>query len=187
MPQKPGQGQDSSQREINAVFEERIADFRKRLTNAAEENYSSSGRKDGPNSEDVEKAYKLLTTPDKRLRPLAEESITIAFKENRFIQMAGYGMALVLFGFGIFLLGYSAFGPTDAVGRVASLVGGSSAQILLLIPLRFAVTARRNNLAIRILGYLLDRVDDPRLLAELVRRLIDEVTSTRSDRSRGRK
>jgi len=142
---------------------------------AAEEIYTSSQSGGGVSGEHVEAAYRQLTTLDRRLRTPAQANITTAFQENRFIQMAGYGMALVLFAFGIFLLGYSAFGPTDAVGRVAGLIGGSFAQVLLLIPLRFAVTARRNNFAIRILGYLLDRVDDPQLLAELVRRLIGEV------------
>jgi hypothetical protein len=175
MARKSSPGPTPLEEDANRLFKQRVEDFRNRLEAAAEQIYSSGERGGGISSADVEAAYARLTTPDRRLRADAETNIAAAFRENRFIEMVGYGMALVLFGLGIFLLGYSAFGPTDAVGRVAGLVGGSFSQVLLLIPLRFAITARRNNFAIRILGYLLDRVDDPQVLAELVRRLIGEV------------
>jgi hypothetical protein len=175
MVKKPGQGPTPLEADANVVLDQRVADFRQRMMAAAEEIYSSGDRGGGISGEDVEAAYKRLTTPDKRSRADAQKNVTVAFKENHYIQMVGYGMALVLFLSGVALLGYSAFGPSDAVGRIASLVGGSFAQVLLLIPLRFAVNARRSNFAIRILGHLLDRVDDPQLLAELIRRLIGEV------------
>jgi hypothetical protein len=134
---------------------------------------------------DVEEAYTKLTSPTKASRAEAQKIITSAFKENRLIQFVGYGMAVALFTFGLVLLGYAIFGPADVVGRVAGLVGGSFAQILLLIPLRFAINARRSNLAIRILGHLLDRVDDPQLLAEMIRRLIHEVAPDAVEGRRG--
>lgn len=177
MAKKTGPGPTPLEGDANTVLDQRVAAFRLRLIATAEEIYSSRGAGGGISADDVQAAYQGLTAPDSSLRSDAQKNVAIAFKENRSFQIIGYGMALALFGFGLFLLGYSAFGPTDAVGRVASLVGGSFAQILLLIPLRFAVNARRNNFAIRILGYLLDQVDDPQLLAELIRRLIGEVTS----------
>lgn len=175
MAKESDQGPTPVERDTDAVLEQRVADFRDRLKTATFQIHYSSNRGGEITPEEIEAAYHQLMAPTNHSRSSAQENVTIAFRENWFIQMAGFGMALALFVFGMVMLGYSAFGPTDAVGRIASLVGGSFAEILLLIPLRFAVNARRNNFAIRILGYLLDRVDNPRLLAELIRRLIGEV------------
>ena len=84
-----------------------VATFRVRREAEAEEIRRLSG-KSGPSDlsrEHVEVAYKRLTTPDKHKRSEAQKNVTTAFKENRFIQMAGYGMALVLFASGLVLLG----------------------------------------------------------------------------------
>jgi hypothetical protein len=175
MAKKSTPGQTPLEADANTILEQRVGDFRQRLMATAEELYSASRQGGGITGAHVEAAFRRLTDLATSPRSAAQQNITTAFPENRFIQIAGFGMALTLFGFSLFLLGYGAFGPTDAIGRVASVVGGSFAQVLLLIPLRFAVNARRNNFAIRILGYLLDRVDDPELLAELIRRLIGEV------------
>jgi hypothetical protein len=126
--------------------------------------------------EDVERAFKRLQSAIASPRSDAQAAVTAAFRENRVAEFMAYGMGFVLFAFGVILLGYGAFGPADAAGRVASLVSGSIAHLLLLGPLRFAINARRQNLAIRIFGLLLDRVDSPRLLADLVRRLLGEVS-----------
>ena len=175
MAKESEQGPRPLERDTDAVLEQWVVDFRDRLKTLTVQIHYASSRGGEITPEEVETAYHQLMAPANRSRSSAQENVTIAFQENRFIQMAGFGMALALFVFGMLMLGYSAFGPTDAVGRIASLVGGSFAEILLLLPLRFAVNARRHNFAIRILGNLLDRVDNPRLLAELIRRLIGEV------------
>jgi len=78
-------------------------------------------------------------------------------------------MAAAMFVFGLALLCIGIFADDSATYRVASIVGGSVVELLLLLPLRFAINSRRHNIAIRMLGILLDRVDDPKKLSTLLK------------------
>lgn len=124
----------------------------------------------------MEIAYRRLAVPPGGGRTDAQKLVTAAFKENRFVEWIGYSMAVVLFFVGVGLLLYGAIGVTDVGSRVASFVGGSVAELVLLIPLRLSINARRHNFGLRILGHLLDRVDDPALLSDCIRRLLGEIT-----------
>jgi hypothetical protein len=161
---------------INEVVAQFVDQFRDRLTAMAEEIYVARKSDGGIAAEHVEAAYKRITVPTSGLRDPAQKNIQAAIKANRRIEYASYFMAALLFILGIFLITYGVFGPVDAGGRVAALVGGPITSVLLLLPWRFAIQARRHNVAISLLGFLLDRVDDPRLFAELVQRLMSEVT-----------
>lgn len=63
--------------------------------------------------------------------------------------------------------------------------GGSIAELVLIVPLRFAFNARRHNFGLYTLGYMLDRVDDPALLADCIRRLLAEVNPSQRLREGG--
>ncbi len=114
----------------------------------------------------LEDAYRNLMRP--RLGE-AQATISQTLRENRVIEFISYGMASVLFLFGLVLLAIGVVGDDAVAFRVASIAGGSVVELLLLLPLRFAMNSRRHNIAIRMLGILLDRVDDPKKLSTLLK------------------
>jgi hypothetical protein len=77
-------------------------------------------------------------------------------------------MAVILFVFGLILLSVGLVNG-DLATRVGCLVGGSVVELLILIPFRFAVNSRRHNIAMRMLGLIINRVDDPKKLAPLLK------------------
>lgn len=164
--------------DADAVVDRLTDEFRDRLTTEAEKiRYARGG---AITAEVVEAAYRRLTVPTGG-RSDAQKLVNTAFKENQFVEWTGYAMAVVLFLFGIALLLFGILGASDVGSRVASLVSGSVAELVLIIPLRFSINARRHNFGLRILAHLLDRVDDPALLSDCIRRLLGEVTPN-SDR-----
>jgi hypothetical protein len=165
-PREPG---------VNEVTAQFTRQFRERLEAVAEEIYLARKANGGVTAEHVEAAYKRLTAPIPGPRDPAQKNIRAALKANRIIEFASYVMAAILFLLGIFLIVYGVLGPVDVAGRVAALIGGPVTSLLLLLPWRFAINARRHNVAISLLGFLLDRVDDPRLLSRLIRQLLNEV------------
>jgi hypothetical protein len=159
------------EREAEDTFQQLLAGFRVLLVDTANEIAENTPA----NREHYEAAYRRLIPPDKRWRDAAQANITKALKDNRVIEVGCYLAALVLFTLGIVLIVYCVFSENVSVERVVGVVAGSVSNVLLYIPMRFAINARKNNIAIRLLGYFLDRVDDPQLMAESVRRLIGEV------------
>lgn len=158
----------------NSAVRRLTDEFRDRLMSEAEHIKIARGASE-VTAELVELAYRRLAAPLGG-RADAQKLVTTAFKENRFVEWTGYVMAVVLFALGIGLLLFGIVGASDAASRVASLVGGSVAELVLIVPLRFSINARRHNFGLRILAHLLDRVDDPALIADCIRRLLGEVT-----------
>jgi len=117
--------------------------------------------------DDLQAAYSHLGFPSREIEN-AQAIITRTLRENRVIEWVAYGMALVLFSVGIVLLLVGAFGSPD-VYRITCIVSGSVVELLLLLPFRFAVNCRRHNIAIRMLGILIDRVDDPKKLTTVLK------------------
>lgn len=117
--------------------------------------------------DDLGQAYSALGYPNREIEN-AQTIITRTLRENRVTEWVAYGMALVLFSVGIVLLLVGAFGSQD-VYRISCIVSGSVVELLLLLPFRFAVNCRRHNIAIRMLGILLDRVDDPKKLTTILK------------------
>lgn len=77
-------------------------------------------------------------------------------------------MAVILFVFGLVLLSIGvAYG--DVATRVGCLVSGSIVKLLILVPFRFVINSRRHNIALRMLGLIINRVDDPKKLAPLLK------------------
>lgn len=169
----PDEGADEAIRQL-------IDEFRGRLEEVAIA-IRADRKQEYLTAEHVRTAYRRLTTPASG-RTEAQRLITTAFRENRLAEWTGYGMALILFLLGVGLLLYAAVGPPEVAVRVASLVGGSVAELVLIVPLRFSINARRHNFALRLLGLMLDRVDDPALLADCIRRLLGEVTPSQPAR-----
>jgi len=48
------------------------------------------------------------------------------------------------------------------------MISGSVLETLLLMPLRLAINCRRQNIAIRMIGMLIDKVHDPKKLSSLL-------------------
>ncbi len=120
--------------------------------------------------DDLELAYKdLLSRPGGPDVLDAQAIVSLSLRENRIFEWLAYAMAVLLFVMGAGLVGAGVFAGTDASYRVSSIVGGSLFQVLLLIPFRFAIHSRKHNIGLRMLGILIDRADDPRKLAEILK------------------
>lgn len=120
--------------------------------------------------EDLDQAYGRLSFPDKDSLQFADAQAVIsqALRENRVVEWVSYGMATVLFVFGLVLLSVGV-ARADVATRVGAFVGGSVVELLILIPFRFAINSRKHNIALRMLGLILNRVDDPKRLAPLLK------------------
>ena len=77
-------------------------------------------------------------------------------------------MATLLFVFGLTLLSLGIF-DNDVATRTAALIGGSIAELLIVLPFRVVINSRRQNIALRMLGIIINRVDDPKKLAPLLK------------------
>lgn len=120
--------------------------------------------------EDLFQAYKRLSFPSKDSLAFADAQSVIsqALRENRTFEWVSYGMAIVLFMAGLGLLGAGVV-SADAATRIGALCGGTLVEILILIPFRFATNSRRHNIALRMLGLILSRVNDPKKVAPLLK------------------
>lgn len=148
------------------AFQNLVADLREALLSQA----SKTCRGDRITDDDLFVAYKRLSFPSKDSVRFADAQTVIsqALRENRIVEWVSYGMAFVLFvfGLGLFVAGIA---NSDIGTRVGSLVGGSLAELLILMPFRFAINSRRHNIALRMLGMIINRLDDPEKLAPLLK------------------
>lgn len=115
------------------------------------------------------KAFEHLEYPNRDALALADAQsvITKALQENRWFEQLANIMAVGLFLFGLALLGVGVATDNVAV-RVGAITSGTIAEALLLIPFRYAINSRRHNIALRMLGLILNRVHDPKHLAPLL-------------------
>lgn len=154
---------DSSARK---TFQELAFDLRETLLYEA----AKSSRNGTVTEEDLVEAYKRLNFPSKDAAIFddAQAVISQALRENRVIEWVSYVMAIILFIFG---LGLMSFGVAngDAATRIGCMISGSIVELLILIPFRFAINSRRHNMAMRMLGLIINRVDDPKKLAPLLK------------------
>ncbi len=120
--------------------------------------------------DDLLAAYKVLEYPSRDSLQFADAQAVIsqALRENRLFEWISYGMAIILFLFGLFLLGAGAV-ASDVTTGVGRLAAGSIVEMLILVPFRFAINSRRQNIALRMLGLIINRVDDPKKLAPLLK------------------
>lgn len=120
-------------------------------------------------SEHLWEAYQRLCLPDKgRLQWVdAQAIISTALSENRKFEWLACGMAILLFVFGLTLLSVGIL-DSDVATRAAALIGGSIAELLILLPFRVVINSRQN-IALRMLGIVINRVDDPKKLAPLLK------------------
>jgi len=101
----------------------------------------------------------------------AQKIISQALDENRRLERISYWMAVVLFLSGlVILIAGVAFG--DSTARSGALFSGSIVEMLILMPFRVIVNSRRENIALNMLGIILDRVDDPQKAATLLLRFL---------------
>ena len=150
----------------NLAFQQLVADLREALLTEAQRT-SVGGR---ITDDDLMLAYKRLSYPTKDSMQFADAQAVIsqALRENRVFEWVSYGMGMILFVFGLILLSIGLVNG-DLATRVGCLVGGSVVELLILIPFRFAVNSRRHNIAMRMLGLIINRVDDPKKLAPLLK------------------
>jgi len=141
-----------------------LAEFRRLLVAQAKRRSGEEGIEPC----DLEDAYGRLGFPNRALAD-AQTIITQTLRENRVGEWVAYVMALLLFLAGMVLLGVGVFGSQDVAYRITSLISGSVVEMLLILPFRFASNTRRHNIAIRMLGILIDRTDDPKKLAAILK------------------
>ena len=131
--------------------------------------------------DDLEEAYAAITgrQVDKSIVD-AQAIISWALRENRTFRAVSYTMALSLLLLGIIVVVAGIFSGVEATYRVSSIVGGMLFELLALIPFKFAVNSHKHTLAIKMLGVLLDRVDDPRKLAAVLHDTLSAVVVGKS-------
>ena len=112
----------------------------------------------------LERAFHALIGAGRATLEETQSIISSALRENRPGEWIAYGMAVAFFGFGLILIGVATWRD-----QTAGIIGGTIADLICFIPLKFAINIRRHNLAIRVLGKLLDRVKDPKILASILR------------------
>lgn len=120
----------------------------------------------------VKAAYRRHVKSPKSPRSQAQRIIAQAFRDNRYLEIAAFSMAMALFVFGVVILAYGVFASSDTGERVAGIAGGSVLQVLVVFPLRITAKTRQQNLAIRIFGYLVDRIEKPEVIAALFQQLL---------------
>ena len=120
--------------------------------------------------DDLYQAYQCLIQPTKSQIDLADAQgvVSQALRENQTIEWVAYLMAIILFLVGIGLLIAGAV-HQDIGTRVGCLAGGAIVELLIIMPLRFASNSRKHNMALRMLAHVMDRVDDPKKLAPLLK------------------
>ena len=125
--------------------------------------------------EHIDAAYSDIVDPHGH--QAVQNVITTALKENRFFEIVTYVMIFFLFVLGSFLLVVGLVTGSDPTTRITGVVGGSIAQILILPALRYAVSVRRHNVSIRLLGAILARDNSPKAYSgtvnELMKKLLD--------------
>ncbi len=150
----------------NQALQELVADLREALLSEAQRT-AGSGR---ISDDDLLLAYKRLSYPAKDSLQFADAQAVIsqALTENRVFEWVSYTMAAILFVSGLALLSAGAVSG-DVAARTGCLLAGSIVELLILVPFRFAVNSRRQNIALRMLGLIINRVDDPKKLAPLLK------------------
>lgn len=101
---------------------------------------------------------------DVELRGDVQAIISRALRENKSIEWIAYFMVIALFGLGAVLIAFGLLSTGDIPSRIPTLIGGAISHVLLLPALRFAINARRHNLAIRLFGAALERAETPKTL-----------------------
>jgi hypothetical protein len=164
MKGNPG-GEDSRhEAEIEETIRRLEGEFRELLSARA-----GMVARGGVESKDLEAAFEILTGRhvDKSILD-AQAIVSQALRENRVFEWLSYAMALSLFVLGIILVGVGIFAGKGATYGVTSIVGGAVFELLIIMPFRFIINSRKHNIAIRMLGILLDKVEDPKKLAALL-------------------
>jgi hypothetical protein len=120
--------------------------------------------------DDVRVAWKRLEWPARTELGLedAQGVVSQALHENRIIEWVSYGMAIVLFLCGLGLLCFGVLHDENAT-RFGAFFAGTVIELLILIPFRFAINSRRHNIALRMLGVILHRIEDPKTMAPLLK------------------
>jgi|SRR5580704_7860115 hypothetical protein len=172
-----GAGKDPKplDRETEAAVAYHLERFRTELMECAARVATDGGR-EAVTAGDIEVGYTQTYGRLKSSRSSAQKYVRTALRENRLQVYVYVGMAVVLFLAGLIFFGYATFGPTDSTGRHASLAAGISAELWLIWPMRVVIDSRRQNVAIQMFGYLLDHITDDKLIADLIRRLLGELS-----------
>ena len=116
-------------------------------------------------------AYSKFSRSQAQGNSVAEAQLVVsrALRENRMVEWGSYGMAFVLFVFGLVLLSLGVV-QGDVGIRTGALLSGSVAELLILLPFRFAINSRRHNIALRMVGYVLSFAQhDGKLAAALLK------------------
>lgn len=117
-------------------------------------------------AEELQCAYSHSTFASQRDNPTADAQLIVsrALRENRLVEWGAYGMALVLFLFGLILLSLGVL-HGDLTTRAGALLSGSVTELLILLPFRVAINSRKHNIALRMVGHILAFAQNDRKVA----------------------
>jgi hypothetical protein len=133
-------------------------------------------------ADEVHCAYWQIVYPNKEMRPFADSQVYIsqALEENRGAERIAFSMAMALFLVGLVAIGMG-IAQGDAAVRLANFFGGTIVELLVLVPFRFVVNSRRHNISIRMLGILLEGVDDPKKVAAMLKQMFPAIVLDKED------
>lgn len=93
-------------------------------------------------------------------RVRAKSVIEKSIRRNRPYELMALVFSVLLFILGLLLILWAALFSEQSLEIVARLVGGVVCGGLLLVPFRYAVEIHRHNVALDLLGHVLDQCDD---------------------------
>lgn len=159
----------------------KVAEFRSLVLHKAEF-FTASGAPSLRKADILAAADEILSGAiGQNQKTRAFDVITRALYENRQAETAAQFMAVILFGFGLVLF-LVAVCNSDAGTRISAMISGAAVEFLVVLPFTVIVNIRRHNLALRMLGLVLDRVEDPVKLAPLLKELLHSVVAGRSEK-----
>lgn len=102
----------------------------------------------------------------------AKAVIEKSIRRNRPYARLAIGISITLFAVGLFLILRAAIAPQSSLQVVAQLIGGLGCGGMLLVPFRYAVEVSRHNVALDLLGPVLDQTDDGASVASALQALL---------------
>ena len=118
----------------------------------------------------IESAYQELIDPKGFVR--IQNVISNALQENRIFEKIIYAIIFLIALTGILLLCIGVSHSNDSTATITGAVGGCVTQLLLLPAARYAISVRRHNISIRLVGALIARSTDPKELGPTLERLL---------------
>jgi hypothetical protein len=192
---KPGQTPEARQPVLDASAARQLKSLLDSIQQTLLRDAVKLSRGDSITEDDLYNAARPLLSPDseaaefggrlqKNLRRVKAKSvIEKSIRRNRPYELMALVCSVLLFLLGLLLILWAVLFSEQSLEVVARLVGGVVCGGLLLVPFRYAVEIHRHNVALDLLGHVLDQCDDESSLAAALQALLGFVFPARPNGS----